>query len=93
MTTPNKDFNQYFPNPNALRHYDHKFEWTQHEFVNWCEEVSSKYGYSYELTGVGYPEGYRENGYCTQISVFTRNKMAKKTEIQKGPSLKLWPIQ
>lgn len=37
VTTPNKDFNEFFPNmPNGeFRHPDHKFEWTRKEFQEW----------------------------------------------------------
>ena len=41
MTTPNADFNKYFPNfgPNFTRHDDHKFEWTEREFRTWLELI------------------------------------------------------
>ena len=37
VTTPNKDFNVVFanPDPDRMRHPDHKFEWTREEFLNW----------------------------------------------------------
>jgi len=35
MTTPNAEFNVLFPNPTALRHPDHKFEWTRPQFADW----------------------------------------------------------
>lgn len=37
VTTPNADFNKFFPNhtPGKFRHWDHKFEWTAEEFQHW----------------------------------------------------------
>ena len=35
MTTPNADFNILFPGFSGVRHWDHKFEWTQKEFQEW----------------------------------------------------------
>ncbi|KAG7162213.1 Small RNA 2'-O-methyltransferase-like 1 [Homarus americanus] len=37
ITTPNADFNKYFPGhmPGSFRHWDHKFEWTAEEFRQW----------------------------------------------------------
>jgi hypothetical protein len=74
VTTPNKDFNNYFPDPSKLRHYDHKFEWTQQEFLSWCSQVCTDYKYSLHITGVGLPRGYDEKGFCSQIAVFHRLK-------------------
>lgn len=40
ITTPNKDFNQYFNFENEeMRCEDHQFEMGKEEFVNWIEEV------------------------------------------------------
>ncbi|KAH9466367.1 hypothetical protein Pst134EB_001422 [Puccinia striiformis f. sp. tritici] len=36
-----------------FRDSDHKFEWTRDEFINWCQDVSSTYGYDYTLDGCG----------------------------------------
>ncbi len=41
MTTPNAEFNIYFPNlkygtkESLFRHDDHQFEWTRKEFQDW----------------------------------------------------------
>ena len=46
VTTPNKDYNQLFPDwpgDEARRHWDHKFEWTRSEFRAWAASVVSKY--------------------------------------------------
>ena len=41
ISTPNAEFNVYFPNLNygtpksTYRHWDHQFEWTRQEFQDW----------------------------------------------------------
>lgn len=68
ITTPNRDFNKVFdialpqnpgrrffrPNiPYAMRHHDHRFEWTRAEFRAWAKEAADKFGYRVVFTGVG----------------------------------------
>jgi hypothetical protein len=36
-----------------MRHHDHRFEWTRHEFRKWGLEAAKKYGYDVQFTGVG----------------------------------------
>jgi len=36
-----------------FRDSDHKFEWSQPEFLAWSNAVSSRYGYDYEISGCG----------------------------------------
>jgi hypothetical protein len=36
-----------------FRHHDHKFEWTREEFVTWCEETATEWGYAVEQTSIG----------------------------------------
>ena len=47
VTTPNADFNVRFPDfaAGALRHADHRFEWTRAEFSEWCDSVCASWGY------------------------------------------------
>lgn len=58
-----------------FRHWDHKFEWTRHEFETWCRiEILQKYS-SYQLcgnfSGIGSPpSGYEHVGFCTQTALF-----------------------
>jgi hypothetical protein len=80
VTTPNRDFNVYFPDPKQFRHDDHKFEWTREEFTDWCRNTADMFGYSFKLTGVGLPEGFTDKGFCTQIAVFTRLVMKNERE-------------
>lgn len=42
FTTPNSDFNELFGSPkfeNGFRHEDHKFEWTQQQFIDWFVSI------------------------------------------------------
>ena len=73
ITTPNSDFNILFDlQPGNFRHYDHKFEWSQNEFLKYCDSIKEKYGYDYSLSGVGTPpDQHASFGFCTQIAVFT----------------------
>ncbi|XP_063885112.1 small RNA 2'-O-methyltransferase-like isoform X3 [Scylla paramamosain] len=70
VTTPNADFNKFFPNhtPGKFRHWDHKFEWTAQEFQHWCLGVVEEYqDYTVEFSGCGLgPDGT----FCTQVATF-----------------------
>lgn len=46
ITTPNRDFNVNFPDPDCLRHPDHQFEFTGSEMVRWISEQAAKHRYS-----------------------------------------------
>lgn len=62
----------------VFRHPDHKFEWTIHEFEEWCTTTARKWGYTVHTNGIGKPmeedEWGRDSelGYATQTAVFTR---------------------
>ncbi|CAG8609202.1 6603_t:CDS:2 [Cetraspora pellucida] len=77
VTTPNAEFNVYFPQlkygtPEALfRIDDHKFEWTRSEFQKWGNAGAAKYNYSVEYTGVGtLKDSDPTVGFATQIAIF-----------------------
>ena len=74
ITTPNKDFNVLFEfEPDQMRHWDHKFEWTREEFRTFCEGVTTKYDYKFDLFGVGDPPSEHQTvGPCSQGAIFTR---------------------
>ncbi|CAG9334606.1 HENMT1 [Blepharisma stoltei] len=76
VSTPNREFNVYFPDPKHMRNYDHKFEWTRKEFEEWSHKVCKEYGYEVEFTGVGFPIGYQDHGFCTQFAVFRKQKFS-----------------
>src|SRR5690606_25853995 len=45
LTTPNKEYNIIWEKlaAGALRHSDHRFEWTRPEFAKWANAVGEKY--------------------------------------------------
>lgn len=52
-----------FPDPTGrtsrvFRDDDHKFEWTEDEFKQWCDEISQTYGFDVEITGCGSHANY-----------------------------------
>jgi len=72
VTTPNAEYNTLFANlaPGALRHPDHRFEWTREQFRQWAEGIEGTYGYTTEFRDVGTVDEAR--GAPTQMAVFTR---------------------
>jgi 3' terminal RNA ribose 2'-O-methyltransferase Hen1 len=72
MTTPNVEHNVRYEGlaSGALRHRDHRFEWTRAEFATWAAEVAAEYGYAVEHRPIG-PED-PEVGAPTQLAVFTK---------------------
>ncbi|XP_014249039.1 uncharacterized protein LOC106666382 [Cimex lectularius] len=80
FTTPNSDFNVFFPNLNAtkFRHYDHKFEWSREQFRDWAENLTVRYpNYEFDICGVGPgPAGSEDKfGCCTQLVTFFRRTL------------------
>ena len=71
VTTPNADYNALFPAlpDGAMRHDDHRFEWSRADFVRWCEGISGRHGYAVRFEGIG-PED-ATLGAPTQMGVFT----------------------
>ena len=55
VTTPNAEYNVHFPTmePGALRHRDHRFEWTRAEFRAWAGRVADSYQYQVRFLPVG----------------------------------------
>jgi 3' terminal RNA ribose 2'-O-methyltransferase Hen1 len=72
ITTPNRDYNAKFENmaEGAMRHPDHRFEWTRAEFAHWAESVAAAHGYEVRFEGIGAADP--ELGAPTQMGVFTR---------------------
>lgn len=72
VTTPNVEYNvRYeFLADGAMRHTDHRFEWTRAEFRSWAEAVASEHGYGVRYLPVG--EDDPEVGPPTQMAVFRR---------------------
>jgi SAM-dependent methyltransferase len=75
VTTPNAEHNAvYGMAPGALRHPDHRWEWTRAQFRRWAGQVAATYGYSVRFAGAG-PEA-PEAGQPTQLAVFTKQEAA-----------------
>lgn len=72
ITTPNREYNALFPGmaEGAMRHGDHRFEWTRAEFAHWAESVAAAHGYEVRFEGIGTPDP--SHGAPTQMAVFTR---------------------
>ncbi|MEP3276514.1 MAG: 3' terminal RNA ribose 2'-O-methyltransferase Hen1 [Stappiaceae bacterium] len=70
ITTPNREYNALFEgmDAGALRHPDHRFEWTREEFNTWSHLQADEFGYEVELRGLG-PEDERY-GAPSQMAVF-----------------------
>jgi 3' terminal RNA ribose 2'-O-methyltransferase Hen1 len=72
VTTPNAEYNALFPGmpPGALRHPDHRFEWTRAAFDAWARATAAAHGYEVTLSPVG--EADPVHGAPTQMAVFRR---------------------
>jgi 3' terminal RNA ribose 2'-O-methyltransferase Hen1 len=72
VTTPNAEHNVRFAGlgPGAMRHPDHRFEWTRPEFRGWAAGVAGRRGYQVHFLPVGPDDP--EVGPPTQLAVFTR---------------------
>jgi 3' terminal RNA ribose 2'-O-methyltransferase Hen1 len=71
VTTPNREYNVLFPSlpAGAMRHGDHRFEWSRSEFATWAESVGTRFNYEvrYEPVGTVDPQ----YGPPSQMAVFS----------------------
>jgi 3' terminal RNA ribose 2'-O-methyltransferase Hen1 len=76
VTTPNSEHNVRYPGlaAGAMRHPDHRFEWSRDEFRSWSAEVAETYGYQVRFVPVG--DDDPEVGPPTQVAVFTVEEAA-----------------
>lgn len=74
VTTPNAEHNVRYPTlaAGAMRHHDHRFEWTRAELAAWAHATAGRYGYGVELLPVG--EDDPDVGPPTQMAVFRRTE-------------------
>ncbi|MGC5332358.1 3' terminal RNA ribose 2'-O-methyltransferase Hen1 [Micromonospora sp. DT62] len=74
VTTPNAEYNVRYEGLPAgrFRHADHRFEWTRAEFAAWVDRVSTTYGYTPAISGIG--DDDPEVGAPTQLVVLTRKE-------------------
>jgi 3' terminal RNA ribose 2'-O-methyltransferase Hen1 len=72
VTTPNAEYNTRFEGlaAGAMRHPDHRFEWTRAEFAGWAARIAERFGYRARLSGIGPPDPAL--GEPTQLGVFSR---------------------
>jgi 3' terminal RNA ribose 2'-O-methyltransferase Hen1 len=72
VTTPNREHNVRYPflAPGALRHPDHRFEWSRAQFRDWASAVAATFGYDVRYEPVG--DDDPEVGPPTQLAVFRR---------------------
>jgi 3' terminal RNA ribose 2'-O-methyltransferase Hen1 len=70
VTTPNRDYNALFPTleEGAMRHADHRFEWSRNEFSDWADTVASEHGYTVDVKPIGEVDDHF--GAPTQMAVF-----------------------
>ncbi|NNE23728.1 MAG: 3' terminal RNA ribose 2'-O-methyltransferase Hen1 [Rhizobiales bacterium] len=72
VTTPNCEYNALFEGmpAGAMRHPDHRFEWTRQEFKTWADRIAADHGYTVALSPLG-PEDIT-HGAPSQMAVFDR---------------------
>ena len=72
VTTPNAEYNARFETlrAGAMRHRDHRFEWTRAEFAAWADRAAADHGYAVRYLPVGDEDAAL--GSPTQLAVFDR---------------------
>lgn len=72
ITTPNREYNALFEGmaEGAMRHGDHRFEWSRDEFRHWAESVAAVHGYEVRFEGIGLDDP--KLGPPTQMGIFAR---------------------
>jgi 3' terminal RNA ribose 2'-O-methyltransferase Hen1 len=72
VTTPNGEYNALFEGlaPGAMRHPDHRFEWSRPAFKAWAEKVAKAHGYNSVISPLG--EVDEKLGGPSQMAVFSR---------------------
>jgi 3' terminal RNA ribose 2'-O-methyltransferase Hen1 len=72
LTTPNVEYNVRFASlaKGAMRHDDHRFEWTRAQFEDWARGVAQRHGYRVTFAPIGPIDA--ELGAPTQMGVFQR---------------------
>src|SRR6266581_23391 len=72
VTTPNAEYNARYPGlaPGAMRHPDHRFEWSRSEFRAWAAAVARRHGYTAAFESVGPDDP--QAGPPTQLALLVR---------------------
>jgi len=68
VTTPNAEHNVRYPAlpAGAMRHRDHRFEWTRRQFQDWAQATAASHGYTVRYLPVG--DDDPEVGAPTQLA-------------------------
>ncbi len=76
VTTPNREYNALFEGmeEGALRHGDHRFEWTRAEFEAWGNRVAEAYDYTIRIEPIGPLD--EKHGAPSQMAVFSEERAA-----------------
>lgn len=74
VTTPNAEYNAVFPQleAGALRHADHRFEWSRPEFQAWAGQIGDHFAYSAQFFDIG--DAHETFGAPTQMAVFSKRQ-------------------
>lgn len=75
VTTPNREYNTVYDMNEAIRHKDHRFEWSREEFKSWCETWTEDFPYTIHIQGIG--QEHLEYGFPTQMCTFKREEGRK----------------
>jgi 3' terminal RNA ribose 2'-O-methyltransferase Hen1 len=71
VTTPNREYNVLHGMPEgAMRHRDHRFEWSRSKFRTWSEGVARRNGYRVVFEDIGAVDPLL--GGSTQLATFSR---------------------
>ena len=71
VTTPNREYNHHYGlEEGQKRHRDHRFEWSREEMREWAQGICQRYGLEASHEGIG--EHHPDDGWPTQMAVFTR---------------------
>ena len=72
VTTPNAEFNVRFETlpAGAMRHRDHRFEWTRAQFRAWADAIGARHGYEVRYLPVGAADP--DLGPPTQLAIFSK---------------------
>jgi 3' terminal RNA ribose 2'-O-methyltransferase Hen1 len=70
LTTPNREYNELFETmeAGAMRHTDHRFEWTRMEFEEWAKGVANRNNYKVTFKPVG--DWNDKVGAQSQMAIF-----------------------
>ncbi|MEH7254262.1 3' terminal RNA ribose 2'-O-methyltransferase Hen1 [Neobacillus niacini] len=73
VTTPNQEYNVIYDMDEAMRHDDHRFEWTRAEFAQHVEAWAQNYPYQVSIQGIG--EEHPIYGHPTQMAIFRKDEV------------------